>query len=99
MQDVITPITDEYAAKALSYLLSREKIADPQRRAAVLAHRRHEVQEAENHVRDLTTAIAAAEITLNELKKAKERAVDVLVDRREDLKLAEQDEVMIAEAA
>ena len=99
MQDAITPITDDLTAQALKYILSREVLTDPGRRGAVLAHRRHAVKEAETMVSNISSAIAAAEIAIAELKKAKERAVDVLVDKREDLKLAETDEAKFAEAA
>jgi hypothetical protein len=99
MQDAITPITDDRTAQALKYMFERECLTDIGRRGAVLAHRRHSVAEAERMVSEIASAIAAAEIALTQLKSAKERAVDVLVDKREDLKRAVEDEAKFAEAS
>ena len=99
MKEPITPIMDENAERAFKFLLSRERLADPARRKAVIQHRTYAYEQAEAQVKSIDTTLAAAEIALNELRQARERAVDVLVDAQVDLQLAKQDEQNFKDAA
>ena len=85
MPTAIEPIED-YSDQHFAFLAQRERLASPDRIAAVLAHAKHSAEAARDQVSRLAEAKVAAEFQLKKIVSASDRAIDVWIDARDNLK-------------